>query len=58
LNFIDGLFEKYSKIKFHGNSASGAESSHAGGRAGGRKDERTDIHDESNSFFFKFCERI
>jgi len=36
----------------------GTELFHADGRTNGRTDERTDRHDEANSRFSEYCERV
>jgi hypothetical protein len=51
LEFFQQIFEKYSNIKFHENSSSWNRVV-----LFGRKDRRTDIHDEANSHFQQFCE--
>ena len=43
------IFEKLSNIKFHQNPSSGSQVIPRG---------RTDRHDETNSRFWQFCERV
>jgi len=50
--FSRQFLEKYSTIKFHENPSSGSP-----GVPCGRKEGRTDRHDEANSGFSQFCER-
>jgi len=52
LEFSRQIFEKCTDIKFHENSPVVSESFHVVGR----KDGRTDGHDEANSRFSQFCE--
>jgi len=47
LEFCTQTFEKYSNIRFHENPSSGIRVVHSG---------QTDIHDEANSRFSRFCE--
>jgi hypothetical protein len=42
------IFEKYSNIKFYENSSRGSRVVSCG---------RTDIHDKTNGYIWKFCER-
>jgi len=51
--FSRQIFEKYSNIKFHEYSSSGAELFYEDGRTGRHPDRR----DEANSRFAQFCER-
>ena len=49
LNFLDSFLEKSSNIKLNENLSSGSRVVPCG---------RTDIHDEANSRFSQFCERV
>jgi hypothetical protein len=53
LDFFRQVFEKHSNTKFHENLASGSRVVPCG-----QTDGRTDGHDESNSRFLQFCERV
>jgi len=50
---LEKVFQKYSDIKFCENNFSGSRAV-----PWGRTDGQTDRHDEANSRFSKFCERI
>jgi hypothetical protein len=51
--FSREVLEKYSNIKFHKNLSVGTELFPSG-----KKDGHPDRHDEANSRFSQFCERV